>query len=129
MCDYCRADSRDMWGPGADLPKLVPVRAGNWVSLERCPACAQLWATSPFEPYAAFTYRVKWPRSPDDWNRIHDSDDASTLHEWLKNEIRRLYSTAPADVRSRVEAHERRSYGHYSLTHAIDTNPIAIDAL
>jgi hypothetical protein len=129
MCNNCKADSRDMWGPSADLPELVPVRTGNWVSLERCPACAQLWVTSPFEPYAAFTYLVKWPRAPDDWSRIHDSDDSSTLHEWLKNEIRRLYSTATAEVRKEIEAHERRSYGHYSLTHAIAANPIAIEAL
>ena len=129
MCNNCKADSRDMWGPSADLPELVPVRTGNWVSLERCPACAQLWVTSPFEPYAAFTYLVKWPRAPDDRSRIHDSDDSSTLHEWLKNEIRRLYSTATAEVRKEIEAHERRSYGHYSLTHAIAANPIAIEAL
>jgi hypothetical protein len=129
MCDTCKSDSRDMWSPCADLPTLVDVRHGNWVSLQRCPTCSQLWMTSPFEPYASFTYMVKWPRTIEDWVRIHDVDGASTLHEWMKNEIRRLYPSAAAEDRKRIDAHEDRSYGHYSLTRSIDTNPIVIATL
>ncbi len=129
MCVTCKSDSRDMWGPSAELPKLVEVRCGNWIRLQRCPACSQLWVTSPFEPYAAFTYMVKWWRTIDDWSRIHDGDDAVTLHEWMKNEIRRLYQSAEKEVRNQVEAHEQRSSGHYNLTRSIDTNPIDIENL
>ena len=118
-----------MWSPCADLPTLVDVRNGNWISLQRCPKCSQFWVVSPFEPYAAFTYMVKWPRATDDWIRIHDSDDASTLHEWMKNEIRRLYPSATPEVQKQIDAHEVRSYGHYSLTCSIDTNPIVIGDL
>ncbi|MDZ7619064.1 MAG: hypothetical protein U1E05_18810, partial [Patescibacteria group bacterium] len=68
-------------------------------------------------------------RTADDWNRIHDGDDSLTLHEWMKNEIRRLYPIAPAEVKSQIAAHEQRSYGHYGLTHSVAANPIEIENL
>ncbi len=129
MCDTCKADSRDMWSPCTDLPKLVDIRHGNWISLQRCPNCRELWVVSPFEPYAAFTYMVKWPRATNDWIRIHDSDDAATIHEWMKNEIRRLYPSAAPEAQKQIDAHEVRSYGHYNLTRSIATNPVEIGDL
>ncbi len=118
-----------MWSPSAELPTLVDVRNGNWISLQQCPSCNRLWMTSPFEPYASFTYMVKWPRTIDDWVRIHDRDNATTLHEWMKNEIRRLYPFVTPEDRKRIDAHEVRSYGHYNLTRSIHENPIVIATL
>jgi hypothetical protein len=69
---------------------------------------------------------VKWPLGVDDWNRIHDRDDGRTMHEWLINEIRRLYATAAKAIRDEIESHEHRSYGHYGLTRCVSTNPITL---
>ncbi len=124
MCTTCNSNTQEIWGPVPRPPVLTQIRIGNWIALEECPQCKQLWTKAPFEPYAAFEYMAKWPLGITDWNRIHDGDDARTLHEWLINEIRRLYRNASKEIRDGIESHEQRSYGHYNLTISLDVNPI-----
>lgn len=129
MCAICQADSRELWAPGSEMPGLDAVQDGNWISLVRCPSCSQLWVYSPFEPYAAFPYLVKWPRAAEDWSRIVEADNSATMQEWMKNEIRRLYASAPPETREKIEAHQQRSYGQYGLTQPVETNPVDLDQL
>ncbi len=45
------------------------------------------------------------------------------MHDWLINEIRRLYATVSSAMRDAIESHEQRSYGHYGLTRSISHQP------
>ena len=126
MCKICKGDTQELWPPSFDKPKLELIKSGNWVLLKECSSCHQLWVESPYEPYASFVYLVKWNNSIEDWQNLHNKDDGKTLCNWMTYEIRRLYKSCIEDIQKSIINHNQRSYGHYSLTQSVDTNPIKI---
>lgn len=110
-CPHCQAPERTIYGPGK-RPTFAEVRSGNWIALERCDVCGALWCSSPYEPYAAFEYVVRWERSPEAWSRLHDADSGRALLRWHAAVIREQWRSLPAAERENVEVHRRRSRGH-----------------
>jgi hypothetical protein len=113
MCETCESESRDCWGPVANHPQLPSEVNGNWISLERCPSCETLWVTSPYEPYASFLYKAKWPWDSARFQLVHDLDNGQLLHDWHCLALRSRYFSRAFDSEA-VEAHRTRSYGHYN---------------
>ena len=113
-CNNCLAPSKSLWvmfGPHRK-PVIQRVQNGNWVSLERCNQCGALWCNSPYEPYASFPYMVAWSQTPEEWKRLHDSDDGQALLAWHAYMINRDWSSLPTDELAEVASHRKRSYGH-----------------
>ena len=113
-CTTCQAGHRKIWGPSKNRPDLCNIDIGNWISLERCPECNVFWVDSPYEPYASFSYRVRWMSSQTAWRRLHNLDNGHGLRELLNRQIKMLWKTLPKDERESVEFHRKRSYGHYN---------------
>lgn len=118
-CAHCRAPDRNLYGPGL-RPALTDVAVGNWISLRRCVTCGGLWCASPYEPYAAFEYVVRWPGSPADWRLAHDLDEGRALLRWHATAIRNGWLALPDEERAAVEAHRRRSSGHNPIDNSVD---------
>lgn len=110
-CLHCQAPQRALYGPGY-RPELTQIERGNWISLERCKQCGLYWCSSPYEPYAAFEYCVRWEHSQAVWRQIHDADEGLTLLRWHAASIREHWEHLPAEEREQVEFHRKRSYGH-----------------
>lgn len=110
-CPNCQSPERILFGPGQQ-PELVQVRIGNWISLEQCEPCHALWCLSPYEPYASFSYLVRWPSSVEVWAEAHEKDDGKTMRQWHASEIRNHWRGLPEAEREEIEFHRRRSYGH-----------------
>lgn len=61
MCLNCHAESQELWAIGPPYPQWEEVSVGNFVVLQRCATCGQLWLESCHEPFESFCYAVKWP--------------------------------------------------------------------
>ncbi len=117
-CANCDAPDRDLYGPGR-RPALLEVAVGNWISLSRCATCEALWCASPYEPYAAYEYIVRWTHGPSGWRQAHDLDDGRTLLRWHATAIRRGWLALPDEEREAVEAHRQRSAGHNPIDDSV----------
>lgn len=121
-CESCLAPQRTLWTYGRK-PRLSDVGVYNWLTLLKCPACEQLWASSPYEPYAAFEFTVAWPYSRLQWETVHELgaglEDAQQtsgqiLREWHQAMIREHWKTLPPEEQEFVTAWRERSYRHYN---------------
>jgi hypothetical protein len=88
--------------------------------LRRCPECSQLWCEVPHEPYASFTFLTAWPYDQEAWQRVHDLDNAATLHEWHDAVIRENRKGLSQQEREAIERWRDRTYRHYN---PIDRGP------
>lgn len=119
MCSTCESPERVLW-TYASYPTLDEVALGNWMCLRRCPDCGHLWCEVPHEPYASFTFLTSWPYAQDDWQRIHDQDNATTLHEWHDAVIRENWQGLASQEREAIDRWRDRTYRHYN---PIDRGP------
>jgi hypothetical protein len=100
-----------MWPPSSKQPEWVSIKIGNWIELVRCPGCEQSWCVVPHEPYASFLYAVLWQHSVQEWEQIHNLDEAQTLHRWHIARLQELRSSATEQDVKEIEWHQKRSYG------------------
>lgn len=114
-CHVCRAPERRLWAPVEYQPELESLLTGNYIALDRCPACGWLWVLVPWEPYASFPYLVRWDRSLEDWQRLHDLDKGATLHKWHEAMIVELYGTLDDDGIDAIRRHRMRAHGEGPL--------------
>ena len=119
-CPNCQAPERVLFGPGRKPAELANVHLGEWISLERCPACQALWCSSLYEPYAAFEYLVRWEWDPERWRRLHAADAGETLRRWHAAIIRENWRDLDPPERALVENHRRRSQGHNPIDNLAD---------
>lgn len=110
MCSTCQSHIRHLWGPNQQKLELRTIHDGYWISLQQCPECDTYWVYSPYEPYASFSYWVKWLGNSDSWETIHSHDNGATIRAWHKMEIRKHWRKLPATDQQAIEAHRRRSY-------------------
>jgi hypothetical protein len=112
-CDNCRKHSTEIWTPYSKFFARKSLIVGNWIELVQCEKCPQLWVESPYEPYAAFIYIVKWNLPKDEWQEIHDIDNGLSMLEWHREKIREIYRDAQTDsgVIDDLNKHFFRSYG------------------
>jgi hypothetical protein len=109
-CTICESPNRTIWVIYA--PKVFElVKRGNWVEIEKCPACGHLWCKVPYEPYGAFPYWVSWNYSMDDFTYLHDLDEGKTLCKWHECTITKDYLKLSDEDLEKVEAHKRRAWG------------------
>ncbi len=127
-CENCQAPRRKLWTYGRK-PSLNDVGVYNWLTLLKCSACEQLWASSPYEPYAAFEFLVAWPYARLQWEAVHElsadlphpqQSTGQILREWHEAMIREQWKTLPPDEQQFVTAWRDRSYRHYNC---IDRGP------
>ena len=107
-------------GSYLNYPKLVDVKVGNWVTLQRCPSAMHFGGEVPHEPYASFTFLTAWPYDERIWQIANDTDQAMPLHEWHDAVIRESWMELPASERDAVERWRDRTYRHYN---PIDCGP------
>ena len=86
-CEFCGAPQRSLHVYGR-APALEELETGDWLTLDACPECSQLWVEVPYEPYAAFTFWAAWPGTEDQFWRLHEIEQAQPIHEWHKAVIR-----------------------------------------
>lgn len=122
-CSFCEAPERRLWAPDSQQDRLERIHLGNWMTLDRCPECEQLWCRVPHEPYGAFWYAVPWQYSPKDWRRLHDLDDGKTLHKWHVARVQELAAFLDSADQSTVAHHRRRSYGRNPVDESPEERP------
>jgi hypothetical protein len=114
-CPSCQAPGRELWAINGP-PHLDDLDTANWMFLQRCSTCAQLWCQVPYEPHGSFRYWVAWDHGVDRWHRVRDREpDARTLHAWFKCRLARLLPQANAEDELNVERHQQRAYGRSPL--------------
>lgn len=108
-CRICESPARDVWVLHA--PKVLElVQRGNWIEIDKCPECDQLWCQVAYEPYASFPYWVAWKYAVEDFRFLHDLDDGNTLNRWHECAVSRGYPRLPDEDKKRAEAHDRRAW-------------------
>ncbi|MBE0449036.1 MAG: hypothetical protein IBX64_13260 [Actinobacteria bacterium] len=100
-----------IWPPSSEAPKFTDIDSANWMTLERCSKCGQLWAGVPYEPYASFMYYVAWPQEEREWKTQIQKDEGAALHSWHKSQLKTYSSTLTSQDLKAIEAHRERSYG------------------
>lgn len=111
-CGNCGSPERKLWPPvpAADIPKFARVVPGNYILLDKCPICNELWCSSPYEPFSAFTYYVKWDLTEADWKYLHYLDEGETLRTWHICKIKELWKNLNQAGLEAVELHRKRTY-------------------
>lgn len=122
-CPDCQAPEKILYAPSEKPAGLVNLQLGNWISLEQCGDCGALWCLSPYEPYAAFEYLVRWEFDAATWRRVHAADAGRALLRWHAAMIRENWQQLSAPARERIDQHRRRSQGHNPID-----NPAAFGA-
>lgn len=113
VCENCLKHKKEIWTPYSKFFPRESIIVGNWIELVRCEKCPQFWVESPYEPYAAFTYLVKWNLSENDWRNNHDIDNGLTILKWHRAKIREIYDETEekTEVKEEIDKHINRSYG------------------
>lgn len=112
----CNCSDLILVPPSKEIGNLNMVAEGQWVLLNQCGLCNQLWVQSPLEPYASFVYYLKWSGTIEDWKYSATIEDSSDMHMWFINEIRHLYPKCDVETQGIILRHDERSYFHYNLT-------------
>ncbi|MTJ00373.1 MAG: hypothetical protein FH752_17315 [Marinobacter adhaerens] len=89
----------------------------NWISLKLCPECGTLWCFVPYEPYASFSFLVKWPYDEKCFGSIAEIGDARVLHEWHGAFLRENWRSLVTDE---IEAIDRWRQCTYMSHNPID---------
>jgi len=113
-CANCEGPERKLWVLfGAKRkPVVSKIVDGNWVSLERCESCSQLWCLSPYEPFASFLFLAAWPHDEASWKKTHDTDAGHTLLSWHAYAIASASHSLPHEEKDAVEKYRKRTHGH-----------------
>ncbi len=111
-CSLCGSPERSLIPPASLDLIFTNIDDGNWISLEQCSQCSALWCSSPYEPYAAFIYHVRWRKTPDEWRRIHDLDNGTTMRHWHIAMIRQLFESLDESGKQAVDEHRERAGRH-----------------
>ena len=114
MCNKCESSTRNIWGPSISDLDLETIDSGNWINLDRCNECSTFWVYTSYEPYSSFPYWVKWKFPATYWRIVHDFDEGNSLHEWMKLQIKSLWSGLPENDKFAIEFHRKRSYNYYN---------------
>lgn len=128
-CTNCHSESQELWAIGPPYPVWEPVAAGDFVELQRCAQCGQLWLESFYEPFAAFRYAVKWPGDQIQFESERDRDQSSTLCKWHEAQVRLMGNAANEETMEFIKAHYRRSRGHVNLLPSKEPNPITLSGV
>ena len=126
ICKNCQRESRELWAIGPPYPDLLAVLAGNFVILKRCEECNQLWLESFYEPFAAFRYAVKWPKTVKSFEVMSDLDQSTTLCKWHEAQIRVVANGADAKTLEYIQAHYNRASGYVDLRPSNTPNLITL---
>ena len=126
MCTNCRAESQGLWAIGPPYPRFEQIVAGNFVVLNRCTECEQLWLESMYEPFAAFRYSVKWPGSVERFEVARDKDQSLSLCKWHEAEVRAQGNGADTETLNHIRKHYERSRGYVDLKPSWEPNLIEI---
>ena len=126
ICSNCHAESQELWAIGSPYPQWAEAAAGNFVVLQRCVECGQLWLESYYEPFASFRYSVKWPGDIALFEKTRDRDESATLCRWHEAEVRQRGSSASESTLALIKAHYERSRGYVDLMPSKSQNSIAL---
>ena len=126
MCTNCRAESQALWAIGPPYPQFEQVDSGNFVVLNECAACGQLWLESMYEPFAAFKYSVKWPGSVEQFRVSRDKDQSLSLCKWHEAEVRVQGNRADKDTLDHIRKHYERARGHVDLRPTAEPNLVQV---
>jgi hypothetical protein len=126
MCTNCHTANHTLWAVGPPYPKFCSVSEGNFVFLQGCTECGQLWLESMYEPFASFRYAVKWPWTRQKFEEARDQDQSLTLCKWHEAEVRLQGAKADAETLAHIQAHYKRAGGYVDLTPTGEPNPIAL---
>jgi len=105
---------------------LEPVENGNFVVLNKCSECGQLWLESMYEPFAAFRYSVKWPRTLEEFKVARDKDQSYALCKWHEAEVRVQGNSADSKTLELIRKHYERSRGYVDLRPSSSPNLVEI---
>jgi hypothetical protein len=126
MCTNCHAESQELWAIGPPYPQWREAAAGNYVALQECPTCGQLWLESYYEPFAAFRYAVKWPGDLHLFEVMRDRDGSLALNRWHEAQVRLMGNGASEATLARIRAHSDRSRGYVNLMPSQAPNPVVL---
>jgi hypothetical protein len=126
MCSNCHAESQELWAIGPPYPQWREVTAGDFVVLQQCPTCGQLWLESFYEPFAAFRYAVKWPGDLRLFEAVRDRDRSLSLCRWHEAQVRLMGNGASEATLANIQAHYDRSHGRVNLMPSRAPNPIEL---
>jgi len=118
-CTQCQFPERKLW-TYASHPDFETIETGNWVILEKCSHCGQLWCKVPYEPYSSFPFWTAWQYTEEEWKRLNEIDNAMILHEWHANVIREELERLTKEDLEAVDAWRDRTYKQFN---PIDKNP------
>ena len=110
-CKSCQAPDREIWPPSRGPELASTGLGGNFMGLDSCPTCSQLWVVVGHEPYASFPYSVKWPFTENDFVELFQRDMGNALHDWHQAEINRLGPSLVGGDSAAIQAHSARSGG------------------
>lgn len=127
MCSNCHAESQELWAIGPPYPQWQEVAAGNFVVLQRCTTCGQLWLESYYEPFASFRYAVKWPGDLQLFMVVRDRDQSLALCKWHEAQVRLMGNSASEATLALIKGHYDRSRGYVNLMPSHTPNPIVLD--
>jgi hypothetical protein len=108
---------------------LEQIATGNWITLQRCPACSQLWCEVPYEPHASYPYLVQWPTTESKWQAAHAKDDGLSLGRWHSQSIVELWQSLPAEERKYVESHRVRSYDRFPPAPSVESSDVMLERM
>jgi hypothetical protein len=105
----------------------VALRAANFLTLVKCPACDAKWLQAAYEPFASFLYAVFWPYDETLFNLAMSKDAGATLMNWHTAEVRARANAADEKTLAQIEAHYQRSRGYVNLTKSDQPNAVRLD--
>jgi hypothetical protein len=126
MCTNCRAEVQALWAIGPPYPQFTQVESGNFVVLNACTECGQLWLESMYEPFAAFRYSVKWPRSIEQFRLSRDGDQSNSLCKWHEAEVRVQGNRADKATLDHIHKHYARAGGFVDLSPSAEQNLVQL---
>ena len=110
-CRTCEYPSRFAHGvQGNPVRSLPPVSGNAWgETLTRCPECAQLWFTIPYEPWGGYPHSVAWRWSEEQWSEFNDPPQGgrhNLIYFWHEAELFRFYDGLDEAGQQRIKDQE-----------------------
>jgi hypothetical protein len=128
-CQKCQNFARAVWPPSAEQPAFSIDLQQGWLKPLKCSNCGATWMVVPYEPYASFTYLVRWMYSANEWLAINGLDDGKTLCQWADAQIKAAWSGMDEKDRSAIEHHRQRSFGRSPVDQNSDEPTPDLDTL
>jgi len=103
VCPCCGYPGRELLTPSC-LPGMSRVELGNWMELDRCPACGQLWCVVSHGSGASFNLAAAWPCDRPTFHRLTSLENSRILHEWHMAMVREHIESLPPEEREAVQS-------------------------